>query len=59
VLSVLARLNVPPREDTMKVHREFVTLLRARRPDQAVELISRHLRALHLYLFEVEGGRSA
>ena len=58
VLGVLARLNAPPRQDTMKVHREFVKLLRERRPDEAVALISGHLRALHLYLFEVEGGRT-
>ncbi|GAA5232444.1 FadR/GntR family transcriptional regulator [Verticiella sediminum] len=52
VLGILNRVNVPPRPLTLQVQRAVIGELRARNADAAAELMSEHLRALHLYLLE-------
>ncbi|MFT3820895.1 MAG: FCD domain-containing protein [Rubrivivax sp.] len=62
VLKVLQRDGVPPRAETVKVHREIVHCLRRRDADKAVLLLRRHFKALHAYLFEAsaaQGGTAA
>lgn len=52
VLTVLARDSAVPKQETVKVHRKIVQLLRERQADKAAALMSRHLKALHGHLFE-------
>jgi DNA-binding FadR family transcriptional regulator len=60
VLTVLARNGAAPKEDTVRVHREIVRLLRRRDADAAAALMARHLETLHGHLFAaaVKGGRA-
>jgi GntR family transcriptional repressor for pyruvate dehydrogenase complex len=52
VLGVLAREGVAPRPATIVALRSIVAALRARDANRAVARMTRHLTALHAYLFE-------
>jgi GntR family transcriptional repressor for pyruvate dehydrogenase complex len=63
VLKVMARDGAPPRQDTVKAHRQILALLRKRQAAKAAALMAAHLKALHAHLFQASvrrvGSRSA
>jgi GntR family transcriptional repressor for pyruvate dehydrogenase complex len=52
VLKVISRDDAPPRQDTVKAHREILQALRERDADEAARLMTSHLTALHGHLFK-------
>lgn len=59
LLRVLQRDGAMPRQETVKAHREIVRCLRRRDADKAIQLMRRHFKALHAYLFEAKSHGAA
>jgi len=54
LLRILQRDGAVPRQETVKAHREIVRCLRRRDAEKAIQLMHKHFKALHAYLFEAE-----